>query len=364
MSFNLFDRLSGSAAGGANYLLSSIRDNGQFVYEIDALNGATRSDYNILRHAGALYALYQWTSLTGNHDNMTRMEPAMAYLVRQIKPLDEQHAPNLLCVVEDGEAKLGGAALTILALLERFKVSPRSEDVALMRGLGAFILWMQESNGKFRSKYRVQKDRFSNFESVYYSGETLLALARLYVIDPDPVWLHAIRMGTLYLLKNPVGHQKLSRGHNHWFVLALSEIYTIIPQPILYAEFSLIVEDTIQSTRSIMNGAAGVNGTYSSVSLATRGESLVAAIGLELSLNNSQKLAALLALTKEVLVYCLQFQVDLSLSDDPFGVHGGIRKSRSDDGIRIDYVQHVLQVQTGLLKLQPVLHQIKNLWQH
>jgi hypothetical protein len=363
MHSNLFHRLPESAESGANYLLNSIRNDGLFVYEIDAVNGAVRADYNILRHAGALYALYQWGGLTGYNDNMTVMEPAMAYLVRQMRPLDEQDAPDLLCVVENGEAKLGGAALAMLALLERFNGKPTNEDLRLIRGLGAFILWMQEPDGKFRSKYLVYKDRFSNFESVYYPGETILALARLYAIDPDPVWLYAIRAGTLYLLKNPIGHQKFSRGHNHWFVMALSEIYAIIPQAIIYEELWLIVEDTIRSTREIMKSAEGVNGTYSSVSLATRGESLVAAVTLELALNNTQKLEVLLTLLDQVLAYCLGFQVDLSLSDDRFGVSGGIKKSRTDDGIRIDYVQHVLQVQTGLLKLRPALEQIENLWQ-
>lgn len=363
MHSNLFDRLPESATSGANYLLNSIRKDGLFVYEIDAVNGAVRGDYNILRHAGALYALYQWAYQTGFKDIMTVMEPAMTYLVQQISPLDAQDAPHLLCVVEKGEAKLGGAALAMLALLERYKGRPTDEDLRLLRGLGAFILWMQQADGKFRSIYVVAKDRFTNFESVYYPGETILALARLYAIDPDPAWLYAVRAGTLYLLKNPVGHQKLSRGHNHWFVMALSEIYVLIPQPIIYEELSLIVEDTIRSTREMLKGAAGVHGRYSSASLATRGESLVAAVTLELALNNTQKLEAMLTLLDQVLTYCLGFQVELSLSDDRFGVRGGIKKSRKNDGIRIDYVQHVLQVQTGLLKLRPALEQIEDLWQ-
>jgi hypothetical protein len=65
--------------------------------------------------------------------------------------------------------------------------------------LGTFILFLQEPNGRFHSTYDPAVGDFGSFQSLFYPGEAILALASVHRIDPDPRWLAAAMKGIAYL---------------------------------------------------------------------------------------------------------------------------------------------------------------------
>ena len=211
------DTLQAAIREGVGYLLRSIRDDGSFIYHQDASTGYIPPGYNILRHAGSLCVLYQAMPLWAGPAREPLMsisapepllEKACAYMMGYLRVLPPSlpagGGGDIVCIVEANEAKLGGTGLALLALIERYKVRPDPDSLVQMRRMAAFLAWMQEDSGKFRSKLIYDKGRFDAFESVYYPGEAILALLRLHSIDPDPRWLKVASMGSDYLVKHPI----------------------------------------------------------------------------------------------------------------------------------------------------------------
>lgn len=324
--------------GCIRYLLKHLNANGAFDYVYHPADGVMGDKYNLLRHAGTLYALFQWHHLMGQPVPPV-LDSGVSYLSAYIQPIGD--VPHVSTLVYKGEAKLGGAALALLMYTELYKTSGSRRYLKTMRSLAEFLLWMQQPSGRFLSKYLVTERGFSPFESVYYPGEAMLALLRLYQIDPDPRWLQSVMDGAGHLLRYPVMEGRV-RGHNHWFATALAELYLVQPDQAYYDELWSIAQATLDSIpRRIKKGD-------SSASLATVGETAVAVLLLELRLKRADRIREALSAVDNVLAYCLQLQVregDFSSN----AAWGGIMHDATKQSIRIDYVQHTLQVIAGRL---------------
>jgi hypothetical protein len=327
--------------GCVEYLLAHLHPNGAFDYLFDPQEGPVGNEYNLLRHGGTLYALFQWFNLHKIEPPKKQLEAGVSYLASFIRPLGD--ARHMTAVVFENEAKLGGAALALLMYTERYKWRKSAADLRIMRSLAECIIWMQEPSGRFLSKYMYREKVFSDFVSVYYPGEAMLALLRLYEIDPDPRWLQSVVSGSEFLLLHPVMDGQV-RGHNHWFATALSELYLVQPENAFYDEFWKIADATIDAIPSrIVKGS-------SSASMATVGETAMAALILELKMQKTDRLDAIKAAIQTVLSYCLGLQV----KDQDSKAVGGIMENTGKPKIRIDYVQHTLQVISGWLRCFPL----------
>ena len=147
-------RALGSAAG---YLRRHTRESGRFVYKHDSPNG---SRYNLLRHAGTIYALASYrTSAEQGLDEVLRRS-SQYLLDHYLRDLGEERAGKAMMSLSQetnrkyDEAKLGGTALAVVALCQ---VREDVGDVAsqeTLQALGNFIVFMQRKNGSFHSKYR------------------------------------------------------------------------------------------------------------------------------------------------------------------------------------------------------------------
>jgi len=345
------DALQKATLLGLVYLLANIRDDGSFIYKQKARTGVISNDYNILRHAGALYVLYQNLDPDQLRLSATRLQAAEDYLHRNCVPLKDQ--PDCLCVVEEGAAKLGGNALALLAFIEHYKHQSDARLLERMRSLAAFMIWMQEPSGKFKSKVLPDTLSFSPFDSVYYPGEAILALTRLYAIDPDPRWLRAITIATDYQVANPVMHATFARGHNHWFATALPEVYALLPRPDFRQECWLIADSTAAASTT----PAAKEMTVSQIS--TRGETLITAVHFARHLHQAGQISAdefrqadeWLLVCDNILSFCLSHQIEKLKPGQERRMLGGITNERKNSNVRIDYVQHVLTVVIGRLAL-------------
>lgn len=343
--------LEKAASLGLGYLLANIRDDGSFNYKQKAKTGIIFDEYNILRHAGALYVLYQYLDSDQLHLAAKRLQAAEDYLHRNCVPLKDH--PECLCVIENKTAKLGGSALTLLTFIEHYKRQPDPRLLDSMQRLAAFIVWMQEPSGRFKSKLMSDDFVFSDFDSVYYPGEAILALTRLYAIDPDPRWLQTITFATDYQVATPVRHSEFDRGHNHWFATALPEVYALLPSPKYRQECWLIAGCT--AAESALPQAKGMTVAQ----LATRGETLISAIHFARHLHRIGQITAdeyrqcshWLSVCDDILSFCLSHQIEKLRPDQHPRMLGGIINQRKNSSVRIDYVQHVLSVVMGRIEL-------------
>lgn len=333
-----------------NYLLRNINPNGQFNYYLDPNGTPSIKNYNLLRHAGSIYSVYQWNRVNERSQDSI-LECAMDFLLGFLKsPLGINY---MSCVMVNGSAKLGGAALTLLALTEKYKFAPLKQDLMTMRRLAEFILWMQDPSGCYLSKSHFGEGQFDKFKSLYYPGEAMLALFRLYKLDPDPRWLISVTDGADYLLLNPVMRGKI-REHNHWFACLLAELYLVIPKRDYYDEFWAIVDTIIEYVPKRIEQA------YTTAGIATMGEAVVAGLVLEIQLGNYKRIPQLQDALREVMDYILQFQVK-RISSKNVLAEGGIMKKMDNAAIRIDYVQHTIQVITGIISASKFSHMSANI---
>jgi hypothetical protein len=219
-------------AEASGYLIRHLGTNGRFEYVIH-LEGLPLEDrYNVLRHAGTVYALALYHELTADAQTREAILRAARYLLRwHVRPVAQQK--GMLAVFSlpreevDGtnaQVKLGGCALGAIALIKARQLDADVVSLNVLREIGNFILFMQEENGHFRSKYE-ENGRFSEgFESIYYPGEAILALALLHKVDPDPRWLDAALKGIAYLEKSRQGLPIRQLPNDHWLMIAADAV--------------------------------------------------------------------------------------------------------------------------------------------
>lgn len=351
---------------GGDYLAAHIRADGRYDYEYDVAEDEVGRGYNVLRHAGTTYSLYQLHRGTGDPRYRDAGDRAMAWLSRQVRP-DPNH-PERSYVVEGRKIKLGGAGLTLLAVAERLQASgdaPRPDLLEVGRSLARHIVSQQDGEGRFASFY-APTPRFEvpAQDSIYYPGEAILGLARFAAVDPESggAWLDAAVRGADFLVHRrwrALGIE-VRIPPDAWLLQALEVIDRTHPDPARRAYAFAIGRGMTRrmwmrpgsAPRAVL-GAQGAHGFSSLISTGSRGEALGAAAALERRHLPGE--TAFLDAAKANAAYALRYQVDpgrLFLVALPSRSLGGIPESALDHDVRIDGVQHNL---SGLLLLHSLL---------
>ncbi len=74
------DELLSSAINGGDYLIEAVKQDGRFVYAYLPKTDSESESYNILRHAGTIYAMADLYTETGDPLLLDAIERAVAYL--------------------------------------------------------------------------------------------------------------------------------------------------------------------------------------------------------------------------------------------------------------------------------------------
>ena len=232
-------------ARGAEYLTTNCLKNGEFVYRRN-LTPRLRYRYknNLLRHAGAVYALGLVRDFWEKNPRLAppsaperanaAIARANAFLRQSIHPV----SPNseMLAIWSDEAkmditalpgspniAKLGAAGLGLLALLA--EKAPPGDPLPTARKIAAFIVSLQTPEGAFVSRVIAGKDDDEEFDSLYYPGEAMLGLLRLYARDGDARWLAAVTLGMRHLARSR--RAAGSYPPDHWALLASAALWKL-----------------------------------------------------------------------------------------------------------------------------------------
>ena len=161
-----------------DYLERVVLPNGLFLYEVDAVTNDVSDNYNILRHAGTSYSMMELFEVTQRPTLLEATQRALSYLEQQAIPCPD--FPDVLCLEEANEIKLGGNGLAILAFAKHAIVTGDQRYLDTAVGLAAWILKTQSFAGEFtKHKMFANNAELDDFISDYYPGEALFALARL-----------------------------------------------------------------------------------------------------------------------------------------------------------------------------------------
>ena len=204
------------ALSGAAQLALLVEKDGRFKYRFDAISGNVAAGYNVLRHCGAIWAMLD----VGEHsdqkkDIVAAGIRAVTYLLNEFMKFSPDYRYG--CIAEDNSVKLGGNALAILAMLSVYRATGDDILKTFAESLGKYILKDWKADGDFVHKRYLKSGKISDFKSMYYTGEALLALIYLFEATGDGVWLDAAIRSENMLAPKDYGVQEQS----HWMLYAL-----------------------------------------------------------------------------------------------------------------------------------------------
>lgn len=244
------------------YLRRANHASGQFDYLVNMDPAVTvPRQYNMLRHAGTIYALGMAQELAPERATLEVMRRASAFMISCcMTELDE---PGMLGIREPegftprGQApqyKLGGAGLALVALATLERLSPGSVPLERLRGLGELGRHLQRRDGHFYALYVPSRGgRQGLGRSLFYPGEMALGWLMLYEHDPSAAWIDATVDALLYLAK-----QRARSGQapiDHWALLATARLFEIAAGKSLDIPRQALLDHALQICDAILDDA-------------------------------------------------------------------------------------------------------------
>ena len=352
-----------------DYLQRGVTDDGRFVYSYSPVANRVDTSYNMVRHAGTVYAMLELYGLHPERrdpDLLAAADRATDHLLGEIRPcprlryepkaddVPDHHRRHGMCLVEANESKLGGHGLALLALLQHPDIARRPERLEVAIGLGERILSVLRPDGRFDPhKVRWSDGTHFVFDSEYYPGEAIYGLTRLFRVTGDRRWLHGARRASDYRVRvryAPDGaFTDETIPHDHWLAYGLRELAELDPRP-WDAEYlrrlgRLIVEAQHGPTVDPPDWAGGFYEPPRTAPTATRAEalgSILAAVGSPDAVPPGEWELFADALCRAV-TFQLRTQYTPARSfyfEAPQRALGGLSGSLTDDEIRIDFPQH------------------------
>ena len=363
--------LETSAVWAMDYLRRAVGEDGRFIYSYSPVANRVDTSYNMVRHAGTIYAMLE---LFGHEAADGRADPGLLgaadratdYLVEQVRPcprlryersegaVPDHSRRHGLCMVEADESKLGGHGLAVLALLQHPDIEDRPGRLEVAIGLGERMVSVLQPDGQFDPhKVRWSDGTHIPYESEYYPGEAIYALARLFRVTGERRWLAAARQASDYRVRVRYAEDgdftDDTIPHDHWLAYGLRELAELDPrpwdEPYLRRLGRLIAEAQHGDDVDPPDWAGGFYEPPRSAPTATRAEalgSILTALGgpEAVSADEWKRLS-------DALCRALAFQLRTQYTparafytEEPQRSLGGVSGSLTDDEIRIDFPQH------------------------
>ena len=344
-----------AARAGGDYLVRMQKPDGSFHYYYDAASDRFESRrYNIIRHAGATLSLLELYKTTGGARYLESARRAVKFLKTRFR---RAPARNTIYVLDfDGKAKLGASGLALVVLATQVRFDPKFADRKSATGLAHQILAMQRKDGSFETRVRIQENDPSSPDSLYYPGEAMLGLIRLFALNHDKQLLQAAKRAADFLIES---QRKLdSLPADAWLMQALEALHSVDHEK-KYADHIIALAEAIiadQYTAADREDYGGFGpGAPRATPTASRAEGLVAAYRVARSINDpraSKIAASLQASAGFQLTQQFTSRNSKSLPNSSRAA-GGFRESLTSMRVRIDFVQHNI---SSLLGIADVLY--------
>lgn len=243
----------------SEFLADLTGENGRMAYRFN-LNPtiSVTPKYNILRHAGTLYAMCMAYEREPDANLRAAIGRAGRFLretsIRTVPEGYRMRAVWSIPEINGGkgplQAKLGGTGLGLVALLRMEKSFPGSTPLSELQSLARFILFMQKEDGSFYSKYiPSQGGRWDNWTSLYYPGEAALGLAMLHAKDGAEVWKEAAFDALAYLANRRKNEDSVPA--DHWALLATETLLNVAV--FSQGETDLLIDHAVQICQKMID---------------------------------------------------------------------------------------------------------------
>lgn len=212
---------------------------GKFQYGFFPLHNKPIAGYNTVRHASSLWSLVSAYRITGDKFVLLQAKKAAEYLAsivfRKYAPSSSHENTAFLPDPTASEAKLGGNGIAIVALCELMSVTGEDNyrEVAVELGNGILELFDERDGSFFHVlKYPSLAPR-DKFRTVYYDGEAVFALCRLYGLTGEKRWIETAKMAVDRFIK-----EDYTQYRDHWVAYSVNELAKYVPED-KYLSFGL-----------------------------------------------------------------------------------------------------------------------------
>lgn len=220
----------------SEYLAMQLDLDGRFEYGVYPVFHKPVPGYNMVRHASSVWSLVCAYRITKDKFTLQKIEAALGYLVRHSfykykKPKEEENTAYI-AELTSKEVKLGGSGVAILVMTEYMDAvgSDRYKKLCIELGNGILEM-MDKQTGEFVHVLNFpdlslkEKTRI-----VYYDGEAVFALCRLYSLTKDERWLDAARTAVDRFIE--CGYEKY---RDHWIAYSMNELTKHCPKEKYFA---------------------------------------------------------------------------------------------------------------------------------
>jgi len=217
---------------GATYFLTNqVKADGQFKYGYFSAFAKRIGTYNILRHSSSLYAMAEGYELIKDESIIQTVEQGIDYVIREAMVYKkDQEVAFIVDVANHNEIKLGSNATAILAMTKYMEQTNSTKYVKEAQALARGIIAMKTVSGGFIHVLSYPSFEIKDIHRIiYYEGEAVFALLRLYALDKEPQWLEEARKSLDYFIANDYW-----KHHDHWLSYAANEITDYLPEDIYF----------------------------------------------------------------------------------------------------------------------------------
>jgi hypothetical protein len=212
----------GAITEASGWLERGVRPGGLYTYGYNRTDDAVSQDYNITRHAGVMFGLYQLAEAAGDEQALAAAEHGLSFV----------HA-NLLrngdwtAFAEPGQdARLGASGLLAIALIQRRVATGDESEDDLIRGLGRFLAAQQQADGSVLGRWsRRTRSAVPGEYAKFGSGQALWTFALLEKLFPREGWGEPARRLARYVAtrRDDVEGYVLTFP-DHWSAYGLAEL--------------------------------------------------------------------------------------------------------------------------------------------
>ena len=224
--------LDGVLTTSGNHLTNMVEQTGLFQSGFFADMNEKISQYPLLFHMEALWALLLQYSRNPNEKWKEKIDNAMEYAVHSA--IAEINGGAFVVEPASEEIKLGVTAAAVIALVAYTEIMQSEKYVPLAKKLAEGILFCQNPEGDWWHILSYPEgERKEKHRTVYYDGEATFALAKLYGLTKEEKWLQAAQKAVDDFIR-----RDYTKYCDHWVAYSLNELTKYIPEE-RYFNFAL-----------------------------------------------------------------------------------------------------------------------------